>query len=277
MSPALSQIIKLTGLPRLLIFSIIFIFLTVASNCFASPSAEDLLKRKGFVWTSTATAHLQLHFEPGSFAQTRLEHLKSWEEKAYERNLVLLRTTTFAETIDIFIVVSRERMKQLIGKETNGAAYPATKVVCFVFNEKLDASGAHELMHVMAGNTWGAKFKPWINEGFAGYADDIWYGYRLHDLGKYLLLQKKLIPLEKLISDFDDQPEMISYPQSASFVKFLYERFGVEKVKELWLNASLKDIPRVLGKDVAALEKEWESKLLDADGANIKYGVITPK
>jgi hypothetical protein len=258
-------------------FSLIFISLTLAASyCFASPSAGELLQRKGFVWKAAFTAHLRLHFEPSTFAETRIEDLKRWQEKAYIRNLQLLKVSNYSSQTDIFIVASRERMKQLIGDETNGVAFPNTKVVCFIFNEKIKAAGSHELMHVMAGNAWGVKFKSWINEGLATYADDNWNGYKLHDLNKYLLQEKKLIPLEKLIEDFSDYSAMITYPQAGSFVKYLYEQYGVEKVKDLWNSGTVKDLKRVLGKDIATLEKEWHSKLMEADATKVKYD-FSPK
>lgn len=168
-------------------------------------------------------------------------------------------------------------MKLLIGNETNGVAFPRTKVVCFILNEKVDASGSHELIHVMAGNTWGLKFRTWINEGFATYADDIWHGYQLHDLNKYLLQEKKLIPLEKLVDDFSSHSNLISYPQTGSFVKYIYEQYGVDKVKELWKSGTVKGMKRALGKDIVTIESEWHRRLAEADATRIKYDFSSRK
>jgi hypothetical protein len=162
-------------------------------------------------------------------------------------------------------------MEQLIGSQTNGVGFPSTRVLCFVFGEKINASGSHELMHVMAGNTWGTKPKTWLSEGFATFSDDRWHGYGLHDLGKFLLHDKKLVPLEKLIDNFREHSDMVSYPQSGSLVKFIYEQYGAEKVKLLWKNGSAKDISRVLGIDVELLEKDWHRKLIAADASYVKY------
>lgn len=254
------------------LFSITLALLTVFVNfCFASPSADELLKRKGFVWKSTASEHFRFHYEPNAWTESRIENLKRSQEKAYVKNLQLLKVSDYPYQTDIFVVASRERMKQLTGDKTNGVAYPRTKIICFIFNDKLYGWGSHELMHVMAGNVWGRKFKPWINEGFAVYSDDIWYGYKLHDLNKYLLLQGKLIPVEKLMTNFSDYSDMITYPQAGSFVKFVYEQYGADKIKELWSRGTVKDLKRILGKDVTTLEKEWQNNLLEADASNVKY------
>jgi hypothetical protein len=266
--------------PHNFLFSLFFVFTLVmisASFCLASPSAEELLKRKGFVWKSAASEHFRFHFEPVAGTENRIENLRRSQEEAYVKNLRLLKINVYPYQTDIFVVASRERMKLLTGDETNGAAYPDTKVVCFILNEKLYGWGSHELMHVMAGNVWGKKFKPWINEGFATYSDDIWYGCKLHDLNKYLWQRKKLIPLEKLIEDFLDYSDMAAYPQAGSFVKYLYEQYGADKVRELWKGAAVKDLKRVLGKDVGTLEKEWHSELMKAEATNVKYEFLSPR
>jgi peptidase MA superfamily protein len=253
------------------IFSIVAFITVAAGCCAASPSADSLFKHNGFFWKSVFTKHLRLHFEPGTFAENRIEYLKLSEEKAFARNLDLLETKTYPLQIDVFVLASRERMKQLLGRETNGIAFPETKVVCFILNEKVNASEAHELMHVMAKHVWQGKPKTWLNEGLATYADDLWYGYRLHNLNKYLLQQGKLIPLEKLIEHFGESSVMITYPQAGSFVKYLYEQYGADKVRDLWSSGTARDLKRVLGKDMATLETEWHIKLMEVDASGVRY------
>lgn len=247
--------------------------LLAAISTFASPTATDLKNKKGFVWRSSETAHLRLYFEPGSFAETRIEFLRQYQEKSFARNLALLKIDEPSYKTDIFIVESRERMKQLIGGAWNGVAYPSSRVVCFVMSKSIDASGSHELMHVMVTEAFGKPSAPWINEGFAGYADDLWYGYKLHDLNKYLLVNGKLIRLGKLIAAFRKQPDMIRYPQAGSFVKFIYERYGVETVKRMWKRSDVKDIERLLGKRLDVIEKEWHAVLMEADASKVVYTV----
>ncbi len=242
-----------------------------ASISFASPKAHELLQRKGFVWKTAVTVHLRIHSEPGTLAEARIDELKQWQEKAYARNLQLLNLSTYSSLTDIFIVGSRERMKQLIGVETNGRAFPKTKVVIFVFSETIKAAGSHELMHVMAGNAWKGRPTFWLSEGFACYADDMWHGYRLHDLSKYLLQKKSLASLKELIENFGNYSDMVTYPQSGSFVKYLYEQYGVDKVKTLWKSGSAKALKRMTGKDISTIEQEWHGRLMEADATKVAY------
>jgi hypothetical protein len=216
----------------------IFPFLIVAfavTTALASPSASELLKKKGFTWKTVESEHLRVHFElENRYAAERIDYLKAKQERAYIANLRLLGVAEGVGKVDVFVVASRERMKKLVGDETNGVAFPTKRVLCFIFNETLDVSSPHEMMHVLAGNLWGLKFKPWISEGWAGVADNGWYGYDLYNLNKYLLERKKLFPLARLMGDFNDLPDMITYPQAAGFVKFLHENYGIAAIRNLW-------------------------------------------
>ena len=235
------------------------------------PSANDLLKRKGFTWESVSTEHFRFHFEPKTPVEERLECLRSREEKSFSRVLQLLGAKNYPRQIDIFIVNSMTRMKALVGRETNGIAFPKTNVICFIFNTQTNASGAHEMMHVVAKNFWQGDPKPWLNEGLAVYADDLWYSHKLHDLGKHFLVNKKLVPLGRLVKDFKEYNSLISYPLAGSFVKFLYEQYGADKIRELWRKSAPEDITRILGKSLGELEREWRARLAQADEAGIKY------
>jgi hypothetical protein len=261
-----------------LLLCIYAVGLIAQANCYAQgllglfgqPRANDLLKRKGFTWKSDSSTQLRFHFEPDSHAERRLNYLKEREEQSFSRVLRLLGVSSYPHQIDFFIVDSRERMKELIGRETNAIAFPQTNVICFIFGSQANASGAHELMHAVAKNTWKGKPQLWLDEGFATYADDMWYTYRLHDLSKFFLLNNRLVSLEKLIDDFRDHHAMLSYPQAGSFVKFLYERYGMEKIKELW-GKRASDMPRIFGKSIETLEKEWHARLAEADASKIRY------
>lgn len=252
---------------------ILLIILTLAGGALAVPSAESLLAKKGFAWKLRATAHMNLRYESGSYAEARIDKLAQHQERAFARNVSLLGVDRYETKTDVFVVESLARMKALVGEETDGIAFPSTNVAVFIYSESIDASGAHELMHVMAVNVWGKGPKLWLMEGLAVYADDEWHRYPLHNLSNFLRQQNKLIALEDLISDFDEYDDMITYPQSASFVKFIYERYGREKLRELWQKGSAKNIRKAMGKEIEALETEWREHISRTNIGGIKYEI----
>jgi len=205
------------------------------------------------------TAHFRLYFERESFAERHIDALKERAEQSRTRVLALLGVTDYSAQVTVFVVGSRARMKALIGKEVNGQAIPSRNVILVVVSDSIDAFSAHELCHVVAKSLWGDA-DDWINEGLAVYADDRWQGRALHAVANYFLGRRELVPLSVLLQRFDDRPEVVSYPEAGSFVKFLYESYGIGAIKQVWIGGAAA-IPRVTGKSIDAIEREWHDRI----------------
>ena len=219
------------------------------------PGHTTFLNDREFEWVADSTEHFFIYYETGALNKDRLEQVKKDVEASYKHNLIVLNESDYERTIYVFIVDSRERMKDLVGGETNGIAFPETHVVCYIVNENMLLSAKHELLHVMAMNLWGEP-EPWINEGMAVFSDGHWHNHDLDALAKHLLEEGELFPVKEMVSSFHNHNDLVSYPQSGSFVKFIYEKFGVDAVKALWQNG-VASSEEVIGMNVLSLEKEW--------------------
>ena len=189
-------------------------------------------------------------------------------EQARTRVLALLGERDYSARVTVFIVPSRARMKALIDKEVNGQAIPNRNVVLYVINDSIDASGAHELCHVIAKASWGDA-DDWINEGLAVYADDRWQQRPLHAVASYLLEQRQLVPLADLLRRFNQYPDLVTYPEAGSFVKFLYETYGLGTVKQIWSGGAAA-IPHITGKSIDALERDWHDRIAPRRQPNVR-------
>ena len=99
----------------------------------------------------------------------------------------------------------------------------------------------------------------------------------MHVLSKQLRDTGRLVPLEQLTAGFDSWVLLsneISYPEAGSFVKFLYERYGREKLKQLW-QAPHAEMQRIYGKSLVDLEAEWRVIIERADtsGSETRRGL----
>jgi len=243
------------------------LLLSAADLAFAqlgAPTAEALRNRRGFLWDSTETGHFRFYFESAFLTSDRRSATERRAEESGARVLALLGDVHDTDHVSVFVLSSREKMKVLTGKEVNGLALPAQRVVLYVINDTVDASGAHELCHVFAKASWG-NAADWINEGLAVYADDAWQGHALHAAASYLLEQRKLVPIVELLNRFDKQDELVAYPEAGSFVKFLYETYGAAVVKQTWSGGAAA-LQRVTGKRLDALEREWHARITTRAG-----------
>jgi hypothetical protein len=130
----------------------------------------------------------------------------------------------------------------------------------------------HYIVHIYAPTAEkGGAVPSWLNEGLAEYARSKELSpseqFQIHRA----LQSGKLMPLSWLKS-FSGTPDviMLSYLESHSFVIFLVETYGLDKMLELLyaLEADLtrtvdKAVEEVYGKSLDALEQEWLKKVRD--------------
>ena len=248
------------------------------------PVMRQYLDHAGFKWKSKQTKHFRLYFEDGLEAGKRpgalrraamflfrgkkaaepdaLKHSDALEKNVEEdrdRVLGLIGETAYEPTISAFLLTSGAQMKRLVGVEVDGRSRPGQHAVFSVVTpDRLHLT--HELCHEIASNLWGAA-EPWIEEGLATYADEganIYFdSWRLFDSGSLLPLDKLVDPEWKSSMYSPD----ITYTELGGFLKFLRDRYGVAKVKQVWQGGS-QAIPRVFGESLADLEKDWHAALV---------------
>ena len=139
----------------------------------------------------------------------------------------------------------------------------------------------HEIAHVVAGGfgdpmfgvsasgVFGLplRFNVGLIEGLAvavDWPDHFTRELTPHQSVKALTQLGMAPPLSGLLSTgFLAVSSARSYTVAGSFVRFLWDRYGVEKVKALYRSGG--DFPRVYGKSLGALEAEWR-EMIDATG-----------
>lgn len=220
-----------------------------------------MLGRPGFFWRTQETKQLLLHYESNSYAEKQLELLAANEEAAVPQILDLIGDRTLRRKVHVFVVENTDRMKALTGYDYRGLALPTENSACFVFGETFNGASAHELTHVVSQNIWGLLAWPsqtWLNEGFACFADSQFLGGRawdLHAAARRFRDAGCLVPLQQLQTNFPAISTDISYLESGSFVKFLYDCYGREKLKLLWQRKG--DLSQIYRKSLGELETEW--------------------
>jgi len=83
----------------------------------------------------------------------------------------------------------------------------------------------------------------------------------MYTINAYYLKEKLLFPLDSLLYDFDHQAkksDVIAYIQSAGIFKYLYETYGVEKMKLLWTDG-FENFNTIYGFSVSQLEADWHT------------------
>lgn len=143
----------------------------------------------------------------------------------------------------------------------------------------------HELMHILQYQLAGEAYTHlpvWFTEGLASMAE-------LYPNPEYQLVLKKaaendnLLPIINLCPAFPAELSgaILSYAQSASFVRYLYQNYGASSLREL-INA-YKDglgceegVRKVYNQSIAQLETRWRQETLGMDLATLAWNNVQP-
>jgi len=253
---------------RLILFVTI---LLLNLNAFGQKRLDNLRNNSNFEWVvDNLEMNLTLYYERNSYAEKNIDVLKKRIKNHLTNTFNFIGVDTYDKPIHYFLLEDRERMKLLIGYETNGSANAKNDFVTAIFSENIKpVYSNHELFHLIAVNLWGYP-ESWLNEGMAVYSDNAWNGHNLHELSKYLIDNDRFVSIDRIAKRLRKYDSMITYPLLGSFAKFIDEAYGRETIKIIWSNGS-KKMKKHLGKSLEDFENEWLLMLNSVTYKDIKY------
>ncbi len=215
--------------------------------------AEELLK-KGTSWEVFESPHYDFFVIRDSYAFKELEQIRmKWEENY--KKIVEVFDERFEIKISYFFYESPVHKGLLTGDQEPGHCLPGKKEVHIVYNEKFQVSGLHEDCHAVLHHI-GDPLKL-FDEGTALYLE---HGDEMHTRFREML--ESAYPIAELLDDrtFESKDLFVVYPQVGSFVGFLWETYGFQRVRQACRTTHANPmavVENTFGKPVAALEKEW--------------------
>lgn len=247
------------------------LILLIGQGLFGQISYQRLLENRNFNWLADSSSkELTIYYQPDSWTNKNIEKVNQRVINHFNSVKAFVKINSYEKRVHLFVVDSRAQMKLLVGHETNGSAYYQYNTVTGIASEKINSIYSnHELFHVVAMNLWGIP-DIWINEGMAVYSDNKWHGHDLYELTKYLVDNDRFVSLNKLIKDFRKVDDLISYPLTGSFVKYLDEVYGRETVIKIW-KSKTKNLKKLTGKSIKELETDWLTKIETIEYKEIKY------
>jgi tetratricopeptide (TPR) repeat protein len=226
----------------------------------------------------TRTEHFVLHTDPAAESDTDIGLAQQDLEFRYWQLAHILGVEPRLP-ITVYRFPSSAAKKDAVGAANTLYAKPWTREI-FVQADRFPAQRLrHELAHVFAATFGDPLFGvslawhfvgpiPWptlasgLVEGIAEAADfDNPDGRSTtHQEAASMLALGKAPELERALGagfTFESGPR--AYTIAGSFCRFLLDRFGAEKLRALYRSAG--DFPRVYGRDLASLERDWRAFL----------------
>jgi hypothetical protein len=224
--------------------------------------AASALANENFSWVRSDVPGFRVYFLADSYPARHRDSLSARLPQALAHARELIEVTDSLHPIDLFFVESRPQMEALVGGRATGFAHTAARAVFVMTNPDWRAFEQHEIMHVVAVQSWGraSPGTDWLQEGLAQFADGYCGGYTNSDIAIALTRRHGWIPLEDVLARFRQQPDLRAYLQAAAFVKHLHERFGVATLQKLWMEGAT---PRteIHGVPLGVIEERWRNEL----------------
>lgn len=217
-------------------------------------------------WNTFESEHFTLYVRPGSFAETNHVRLGEVLDDQYRYTLDVLAAATYTGRVSAFLYNSASDAD--VESEHSGVAYPDTEALRATATPPLDgnlfALLQHEANHVLQRNTLGRPGTSFLNEGLPSAVQST----RYHSFGKdfyYSWTKDHLAaipPLSDLVDDDKWRGDDVAYKASASFLAYLLDRGGADRIKQIYQTRSAElpaKIQGLYGRSLAELEQDWRA------------------
>src|SRR5690242_5612086 len=239
-----------------------FVPCTAISAQVRQRSAADILADASYAWRTDSTAHTRIHYLDGSPAADSLARVKRDIEASWARAADFVGGPAVDRMIDVFAVPSREMVRQISRIPTNAPALNFSEQrVVIVWVPAQGWRNPHELVHILAFDAWGEPNAWWLGEGVAIAASG-WFGVNVDAAAKCLGAAGKPMPLDRIVREGtpDERMQNRAGAEAGSFVRFLIERYGREKLARVYAKGA-PALQATYGEPLAQLEQEWRQRV----------------
>jgi hypothetical protein len=215
-------------------------------------------------WRVYDSARFSLHVRPGSFAEQNAQALGEALDHQYEVTLAALGAR-FDRRVNGFLF--NDAKDADLGSDYAGVGYPDTfsfRATCVPpLGPNLHGLLAHEANHVIIIGALGRAGTRMMTEGLASavLSDRHTLGYAYYYA--WTRMHRSEIPALERLAD-DDQwqgtAENVTYSASASFLAYLLETRGADRLRQLYYAKSSEFTARfagVYGRPLSEVEAEW--------------------
>ena len=247
---------------------VIFCFIIITAFSFVKPflgyssTISSIYKElKG----KTETEHFVIYY-PEEEPKKKINYLKLQSEYYFERICGQLKID-FTEKITIFLFKNREQKKELFGAANADVAKTWLKQI-YVDAGSFTESLQHEIVHIVA-TEWGTfpfyiagNMNFGLTEGLAVAIDND-FDDKNPDYLASVGIQSGYKPDLKTIFNnlsFFSNSSVLSYIYAGSFTKFIFVKYGAEKVKTLYKTG---DFEKTFNVPFTKLQKDYEKYISD--------------
>ncbi len=243
---------------------------------------EKIIHQDSLPFLSVQDEHFRIFFSADSYAAKNLGAIRAQIAHALQNGLQILQAPEYKRGITLVLFNSVEEMKAVTGvKAQGGIAYPAFDGGLFPITAHRRPQFKHEIFHILSLNLWGKSSCRLLIEGGAVFADnECHFENPIYTINAHYLQTNQLFSVDSLVQHFDEiavQNDVWAYLQSAGIFKYLYENYGLFKMRRLWLEG-FAHFETIYGFSIKRLQTDWRTFLQtvtipkDFDATKLKDG-----
>lgn len=217
----------------------------------------------------TESPHFTFYYGEGSYAHANINAIVASQESAFIEITELLHTAPSVK-INCWLCESDQQLAELADcPPYNGYAFyeDGNANIYYVYNESIDATGRHEITHIIADNYNDIKSAA-LAEGLAMYMDRLWWSIPNELCVQLFLSSNKYTSVDSMIDTFNNElgdpfykvNSCYSYPIMGAFVGFLIDTRGIDSFLQLYAHTATdwkNEFIRVYGQTLAELEHDF--------------------
>jgi len=216
-------------------------------------------------WRVHEGPHVTFFVRPGSFGEQNVVRLSEVVEDQFAATTRVLQVNS---TGPVRAYAYNSAADADFPADYSGRAYPDTEAFRFTcippLGDNLFGLMSHEANHVFIVSGWGRAGTYFMTEGLAtALLSETFHRAGRHFLFPWTRTNRALVPqLSRLVDDseWSRVPSNIAYAASASFLAWLVDTYGAERLRQIYAASSeeLRDrLMAVYGRTLESLEAEW--------------------
>jgi hypothetical protein len=246
-------------------YQILAVLFVISTNVIGQTSDDFVTKALNdstFTWMSSSSYGIRIYYQKDSFAEKHRMMLIRSLKTTIDEVLELLDEPAYEALLNVFYLDSRDEMKRIVGRPYSGFSNWTANAIFIVLNPEWRSFEKHEFAHVVTMGIWGSPHvtSRWMIEGIAVYCDGWCREYTTDEVAFHFLSNDQLPSLQKLFADYATLGEIRAGLCAASFIGFIHNTFGAQKLRNLWFNGVM-NIEELLGEDLHQIENSWKMYL----------------
>jgi hypothetical protein len=233
---------------------------------FAPQSIQQQLGRR------TESDHFIFYYQSNDYSAEEMQVLKAESEFHFRKVAGVLKPMKAgAVKVSVYIYPNGEWKQRFIGTSNTNIAKPWKQEI-HLTKSTFETTFRHELVHILAAEMGfpviNASTRMGLNEGLAVAVDWDEGMFTPHQFAAALQRENGLNNADHLFSysGFAVQSSSFAYLVSGSFVRYLIDRFGIERFRQTFPNGNF---VHPFGESLESLIKDWKAFLKTVDATEI--------